>query len=129
MTAISDPEVGFHDHVTQLGDRMRAGLSEIMKSHDVAAVVTGLGSVFVTYFLSGTVSGYRDLLRNNDVAYAEFHRRMINEGFMMYPMALKRNHITLAHTADQIDETLAAADEVIRSMVRDGLFDQAPATP
>src|SRR5690625_3168035 len=127
MTAISDPEVGFHDHVTRLGDRMRAGLGEIMRSHDVPAVVTGLGSVFVTYFLSGTVSGYRDLLRNNDVAYAEFHRRMINEGFMMYPMALKRNHITLAHTADQIDQTLEAADGVIATMVRDGLFDHSPA--
>ena len=106
---------------------MRAGLDQIMKSHDVPAVVTGIGSVFVTYFLSGTVSGYRDLLRNNDVAYAEFHRRMINEGFMMYPMALKRNHITLAHTADQIDQTLEAADGVIATMVRDGLFDHSPA--
>src|SRR5690625_1895475 len=127
MTAISDPDVGFHDHVFRLGDRMRAGLDQIMKSHDVPAVVTGIGSVFVTYFLSGTVSGYRDLLRNNDVAYAEFHRRMINEGFMMYPMALKRNHITLAHTADQIDQTLEAADGVIATMVRDGLFDHSPA--
>src|SRR5690606_20899001 len=30
MTAISDPEVGFHDHVYRLGDRMRAGLREIV---------------------------------------------------------------------------------------------------
>ncbi|MGC0252370.1 aspartate aminotransferase family protein [Pseudactinotalea sp. Z1748] len=124
MTAINDPEVGFHDHVYRLGERMRFGLAQIMKNHDVPAVVTGIGSVFVTYFLSGTVSGYRDLLRNNDVAYAEFHRRMIDQGFMMYPMTLKRNHITLAHTADQIDQTLAATDGVISSMVRDGVFDR-----
>jgi glutamate-1-semialdehyde 2,1-aminomutase len=78
--------------------------------------------VFVTYFLDGPVRGYRDLLRNNDAAYAMFHRRMTDEGFVMYPMTLKRNHISGAHTESDIDRTLEAADRVLGQMASEGVF-------
>ena len=122
MRAISDPEIGFHEHVTRLGDRMRAGLTEITERHSIPAIVSGLGSVFVTYFMDGPVRGYRDLLRNNDTAYAMFHRRITDEGFMMYPMTLKRNHISGAHTEEHIDRTLEAADRVLGGMAHEGVF-------
>jgi glutamate-1-semialdehyde 2,1-aminomutase len=101
---------------------MRDGLRAITAEHGIPAVVTGIGSVFVTYFLDGEVRGYRDLLRNDDAAYAGFHRRMIDKGSFMYPMSLKRNHISLAHTSADIDRTLAQADEVLGEMAREGAF-------
>lgn len=122
MRLVSDPEVGFHDHVFRLGDRMRAGLTEITARHSIPAIVTGIGSVFVTYFMEGEAKGYRDLLRNNDRAYTMFHRRMTDEGFLMYPMTLKRNHISGAHTEEHIDRTLEAADRVLGAMASEGVF-------
>ncbi|HEY3883052.1 MAG TPA: aspartate aminotransferase family protein [Trebonia sp.] len=122
MALISDPEVGFHQHVYALGDRMRAGLREITARHSIPSVVTGQGSVFVVYFLDGEIHGYKDLLRNNDAAYEAFHRRMTDEGFLMYPMTLKRNHISGAHSAEDIDRTLEAADKVLGAMAADGVF-------
>jgi glutamate-1-semialdehyde 2,1-aminomutase len=85
--------------------------------------------VFIPYFLEGEVRGYRDLLRNDDEAYATFHRRMIDKGSFMYPMALKRNHISLAHTDEHVDTTLAQAEDVLGAMARDGIFttSKAPA--
>ncbi|MBO9625591.1 MAG: glutamate-1-semialdehyde 2,1-aminomutase [Microbacterium sp.] len=122
IQVLSDPQVGFYTHVRSLGDRMRDGLRRITADLGIPAVVTGLGSVFVTYFLDGEVRGYRDLMRNDDHAYATFHRRMTDAGFLMYPMALKRNHISLAHTAEDIDRTLEAAERVLAGMLRDGEF-------
>lgn len=122
MTLISDPAVGFHTHVYRLGARMRAGLLEITSRHSIPAVVAGIGSIFVTYFLEGPVRGYRDLLRNNDAAYAAFHRRMTDAGFFMYPFALKRNHISGAHSEADIDRTLEAADAVLGQMAKEGAF-------
>jgi glutamate-1-semialdehyde 2,1-aminomutase len=119
---LADPAVGFYRHVTALGDRMRNGMRTITSDLGIPAVVTGLGSVFVTYFLEGEVRGYRDLMRNDDHAYASFHRRMTGKGFLMYPMALKRNHISLAHTAADIDRTLEAAADVLATMQREGDF-------
>jgi glutamate-1-semialdehyde 2,1-aminomutase len=119
---LKDPAVDFYGHVRGLGDRMRAGLRRITDDHGIPAVVTGIGSVFVAYFLEGEVHGYRDLLRNDDDAYATFHRRMIDKGSFMYPMSLKRNSISLAHTEADIDRTLEQADEVLGGMAREGLF-------
>jgi glutamate-1-semialdehyde 2,1-aminomutase len=122
INVLKDPEVDFYGHVRRLGDRMRDGLRRITADHGIPAVITGVGSVFIAYFLEGEVHGYRDLLRNDDEAYATFHRRMIDKGSFMYPMALKRNHISLAHTEADIDRTLEQADEVLGGMARNGEF-------
>ena len=61
---------------------------------------------------------YRDLLRNDDELYIDFHRGMLDRGFYMLPMALKRNHISAAHTEADIDRTLEAADEVLTALAQ-----------
>jgi len=122
MQAAKDPGVGLHEHTNKLGDRMRRGLRAITSELGIAAQITGIGSVFITYFMDREPRGYQDLLENNDVAYAMFHRRMIGRGFVMYPMTLKRNHISLAHTEQDIDLTLEAARDVLREMRDEGVF-------
>ena len=125
IQVLRDPDLDFYGHVYRLGDRMRTGLQSIADDIGIAAHITGLGSVFIPYFLDGEVRGYRDLLRNDDEAYATFHRRMIDKGSFMYPMSLKRNHISLAHTEADIDRTLAQAEDVLGGMAREGLFGTA----
>ena len=122
LSVLKDPEVDFYGHVHRLGERMRTGLQSIADELGIAAHITGIGSVFIPYFLEGEVRGYRDLLRNDDEAYAAFHRRMIEKGSFMYPMALKRNHISLAHTEADVDRTLAQAEEVLGDMAHEGVF-------
>jgi len=74
------------------------------------------------YFVDGPVRGYRELLRNNHDAYLAFHRRMTDAGFLMLPMSLKRNHISGAHTEDDIDRTLEAARDVLKGMRAEGIM-------
>ncbi len=114
----------FHKRIYALGERARAGLKAITAKLGITAYVTGIGSVFVCYFMDGPVRGYRDLMRNNNRAYAEFHRRMLDHDILMLPMALKRNHVTGAHTEADIDNFLAAAKEVLSGMQHEGFFDQ-----
>jgi glutamate-1-semialdehyde-2,1-aminomutase len=121
-------ETDFYSRVYALGERMRHGLHRIAAELGIAAHVEGFGSVFVLYFLTGEVSGYRDLMRNDDRAYTEFHRRMTNRGFLMLPLALKRNHISGSHTAADVDRTLEAAEEVLTEMLKDGAASEGEAT-
>jgi glutamate-1-semialdehyde 2,1-aminomutase len=115
-------ESDFYARVFDLGDRMRAGLARVVGELGIAARVEGFGSVFVLYFLAGEVHGYRDLLKNDGAAYLEFHRRMTDRGFLMLPLALKRNHISASHTTQDVDSTLEAAEEVLSGMLRDGVI-------
>jgi glutamate-1-semialdehyde-2,1-aminomutase len=112
----------FYRRTHALGERMRTGLGAIAEELGIPAVPAGFGGVFALYFAEGPIRGYRDLLRDNDEAYVAFHRRMTDRGFLMLPLALKRNHISAAHTEADIDRTLDAAREVLRSIRDDGLL-------
>jgi glutamate-1-semialdehyde 2,1-aminomutase len=118
----SHPDFYWRTHA--FGDRMRDGLAGIVDELGIAATVAGFGGVFVLYFAKAPTLGYRDLLRNNDEAYVAFHRGMIERGFLMLPLALKRNHISGAHTERDIDLTLEAAREVLTGLRSSGLVGQ-----
>jgi glutamate-1-semialdehyde 2,1-aminomutase len=65
-------------------------------------------------FLPGPIQTYTDLLRNDDERDVWFRRRMCEEGIFMLPTALKRNHVSAAHTARDIARTLEAARRVLQ---------------
>src|SRR5690606_39504234 len=106
-------------HIFTLGDYVRDGLSEIAARLGVPMVVAGYGSVFVPYFMDpdlGLPRNYTDLLRNDNAKDQAFRLAMVERGIFMCPLALKRNHISAAHTQADMDATLTAAEEVLRAM-------------
>ena len=111
---------GFYERTHALGERMRTGLRSIVDELGLSATVAGFGGVFAVYFMDGPARGYRDLLRNDNDAYVAFHRGMTERGFLMLPMALKRNHISGAHTEAEIDATLDASRDVLQRLRRAG---------
>jgi glutamate-1-semialdehyde 2,1-aminomutase len=109
---------GSYAHLYGLGSRVRSGLTSICERYGVRATVAGFGSVFVTYFMEGPVRSYRDLLRNDAHRFVDYRMRMIERGIFMLPTNLKRNHISLSHSEEDIDRTLEASEDAIRDMVR-----------
>ncbi len=103
----------FYERTHAFGERMRSGLTAIVDELGIEATAAGFGGVFALYFTKRPLLGYRDLMRNNDAAYVAFHRGMTERGFLMLPMALKRNHISGAHTAEDVERTLDAARDVL----------------
>lgn len=105
-----------YKHLFNLGEQMRQGLREITERHDIEATVAGFGSVFVTYFMAGPVNNYTDLLRNDVDKFVKYRRKMIERGIYKLPVNLKRNHISLAHTQADIDQTLETANAVLKEL-------------
>jgi glutamate-1-semialdehyde 2,1-aminomutase len=108
---------GSYDHLFGLGERMRGGLRSILSRLGIEATVAGFGSVFVTYFMAPPIDSYTDLLRNDVAKFVAYRRGMIEHGFYMLPVNLKRNHISLAHTQEDVDRTLEAAEDVLASAI------------
>ena len=69
--------VAVHEHVFRLGQRIREGLTEMYRGLGVPVVVSGFGSVFVTYFLEGPVESYEDLLRNDVELFVGYRRALL----------------------------------------------------
>ncbi|MFM9105548.1 MAG: aspartate aminotransferase family protein, partial [Chloroflexota bacterium] len=105
-----------HAHTDRLAARAAAGLEEIARERGIAMTVARFGSVFVPYFMEGPIESYADLLRNDTAADVAFRTEMCRRGIFMLPTALKRNHVSSAHTEADIDRTLEAARAALGSL-------------
>ena len=106
-----------HEHVFSLGERTRAGLREVYARLGVPVVVSGFGSVFVTYFLEGEVRSYDDLLENDVELFTGYRRELMKHGIFELPLNLKRSHFSYAHTDDDVDRLLEATEVAVSTVL------------
>jgi len=107
-----------HDRLFLLGDYAHRELAGMIERLGVRAHVAHYGSVFVVYFCESPVRNYTDLLRNDTARDIAFRRSMMDRGCFFLPLAMKRNHISAAHSQEDIDRMLQAAEDVLREMAR-----------
>ena len=101
-----------------MGEKMRKGLAEIVQRLGVKATVAGFGSVFLTYFQEGPIRNYQDLLRNDSAMFVNYRKNLIERGIFKLPINLKRNHLSLSHTEEQVNRTLQACEDSLRALSR-----------
>jgi glutamate-1-semialdehyde 2,1-aminomutase len=107
-----------HEHIYALGERMRSGLREVAARAGVPAVVGGYGSLFVLCFMDGPLETYDDVLRNDTALFMRYRRELIKRGVFEMPESLGRSHISAAHTGDDVDRSLEAAEDALRAAMR-----------
>ena len=105
-----------HQHCFALAARVGQGIQKIADELGIPLRVETFGSVFVPYFMEGPIVTYTDLLRNRTERDIWFRQTMCDNGIFMLPTALKRNHISAAHTEADIDRTLDTARAVLQRM-------------
>jgi glutamate-1-semialdehyde 2,1-aminomutase len=114
IAAMEDGSV--HEHLFALGAHARDGIQAIADRLGIQMTVGGYGSVFTPYFMDGPIDRYEDLLRNDNARDVAFRSAMVDQGIFMLPMALKRNHISAAHTLADVERTLDVAETVLKTM-------------
>lgn len=110
-----------HDHVFRLGDRVRTELTGLYERLGVPAVVTGYGSVFVSYFMPGEAPRtYADLLNNDASMFVGYRRKLLDHGLFELPLNLKRSHISYAHTDADVDRLIEGTEAAVKAVLADG---------
>ena len=102
-----------HEHVFRLGQRARTELQALYDRLGVPAVVSGFGSVFVSYFLDGAVERYDDLLANDVDLFVGYRHELMRHGIFELPLNLKRSHFSYAHTDADVDRLLEATEQAV----------------
>jgi len=104
-------------HCFDLADQAKLGLESIAQELSIPMCIARFGSVFVPYFMPERhIDSYTDLLDNDTARDVWFRRAMCERGIFMLPTALKRNHVSAAHTQADIDRTLETARDVLATM-------------
>ncbi len=121
LATIAELESGeVHAHCSALSQIAADGLTEIAQELGIPLQVARFGSVFVPYFMEqGPIESYTDLFRNNNARDTWFRQTMCEHGIFMIPTAMKRNHVSAAHTRADIDHTLEVARDVLKRLPAD----------
>jgi glutamate-1-semialdehyde 2,1-aminomutase len=110
-----------YEHVYALGERVRSGLQEIGERAGISVTVAGYGSLFVMMFMEPPIASYEDFLRNDVDLFVGYRRNLLKRGVLKMPDHLGcRSHISYAHTSEDIDLTLEAAEAALAEALKDG---------
>ncbi len=67
------------------------------------------GTMFCTYFTNREVTDYATAKTSDTARYARFFMKMLDQGIYLAPSQFEAGFITLAHTAADVEKTVAAA--------------------
>jgi len=73
--------------------------------------VNRVGAMLTGFFHPGPVESFADAVRSDTGRYAAFHAQMLDRGVYLAPSQFEAMMPSLAHSAEQVEQTLAAARE------------------
>src|SRR3990170_3360171 len=91
-----------------------AGMRGIFEARGIPVQVQGVGPMFQIWFSQTPIQDYRDAAHHlNSPKYAALARALHERGVMVHPSNIELWFVSTAHTAADIDETLAAFDDAV----------------
>ncbi len=103
-----------YERLYATGNRMTAGLRSVFESAGLTASVAQQGSAFCAYFADHLPVDWHDVAEHHDFEYDTLYRRaLIDRGVYHFPLATKQGSVSLAHTKEDIDETLSRTADVV----------------
>ena len=109
-------EVGFYDHLNEIGDRLLAGINAAFQRHGVQGLARGLGARFGIYFgVTGPIRNYQQAQQHDRRQMLKFIAAAIGEGvyFHDYGGAACHHGFCAAMTLEAVDEAVGKLDQAI----------------
>ena len=103
---------GTYTRLFALGERLRAGLREVLAARGVAAHVQGDGPLAAVVFTPGEVVDYRSAFEADRARARAFLLGLFRRGIFLNPMSTKL-YLSLAHTEAHVARLLDAADAAL----------------
>ncbi|MBI5015800.1 MAG: glutamate-1-semialdehyde 2,1-aminomutase [Deltaproteobacteria bacterium] len=107
---------GVYEALEEKSERLGSGLAEITARRGVAACHNRVGSMFTTFFQEGPVTDYASALKSDTARFGRFFSGMLDRGVNLAPSQFEAGFMSLAHTDEDIDRTLEAADATLASL-------------
>jgi glutamate-1-semialdehyde 2,1-aminomutase len=109
---------GTHRKLFAIGDAAIAGLREVFRRHKISAIVQGFGPMFQIYFTEhDAIHNYRDYCQYVDTRkYSRFVHNLLDHGIYMTPSNGLHWIISTAHTQEDVEALVAAANQACAAL-------------
>ncbi len=105
-----------HKHLFELGQYFREGMQGIFDRAGVEVEMLGYGSINVPVFAKGPFRNQEEIMKGDAEKSVAFRMAMVEKGHFFVPAEPKRLVVSYSHTKADVDETLQAAEDVVKAM-------------
>ena len=106
-------ESGFYEKLDEKAQRLEIGLEKVLNKSSVKAQVDRVGSMMGLFFTDQEVNNFDDAKTCNLELYAKFWQKMTEEGVYLAPSQFECLFMSIAHSEQDIDQTISAAEKVL----------------
>ena len=119
MDLLAEP--GLYERQRALGFRLAEGITKIAHEVGFPAFIDGIGTVFQLWFSEHPIKNWRDAEKySNEARFTRWYQEMLLRGVLFHPSHLENLFVSLVHTEQDIDRTLEAASDALKTIARTG---------
>jgi glutamate-1-semialdehyde 2,1-aminomutase len=100
-----------YEKLEALGQRMEDGLNAALAKSKVSGCVQRVGAMFTLFFTPGPVRSWDDAKKSDTERFGRFHGAMLSRGQYWPPSQYEAAFLSAAHTEEDVDATIRAAEE------------------
>lgn len=108
---------GVHETLDELTTRLAEGLREAAEEAGIPMVVNHVGGMFGIFFTDAeSVTCYQDVMACDVERFKRFFHMMLDEGVYLAPSAFEAGFMSVAHSMEDINNTIDAARRVFAKL-------------
>jgi len=110
-------EDGVYEKLEELSASLCGGMEELTVKHNIPAILNRVGAMFSIFFTDlNEVKNYADAKSCDTARFAKYFAKMQEGGVNIAPSQFEAGFMSLAHTKEDIDKTLNAADAALGAL-------------
>ena len=107
---------GFHDELAARTHQLTDGLTQAARDAGIMFSAQSVGGMFGVYFSANCPGSFDEVMQANKQAFNRFFHAMLEEGVYLAPSAFEAGFVSIAHSQDDIAQTVAAARKAFASL-------------
>ena len=108
---------GSYERLEELAARLEAGVRDALAQTKLRGCINRVGSMWTLFFGVTAVRNATDARACDTALFARWFRGMLEHGIYLPPSQFEAAFVSLAHTEEDIDATIHAASDVLRTLV------------
>jgi len=110
---LKDNREAFYKQLNEMSATLVAGMLQVAQEAGVAMTANRVGSMFTFFFTDREVTDWASASTCDTARFGRFHGAMLDAGVWLPPSQFEAAFLSIAHTASDIDDTIAAAREAL----------------
>lgn len=107
---------GAYERLESFSARLETGLKVEAEGARIPLCVNRVGSMLTAFFTGKAVEDYASAKKSKVASFAKFFRAMLDRGVYLPPSQFEACFVSLAHSADDIAQTISAARQTFGSL-------------